>query len=266
MSSMTKEGEKTSGIYRKEFEEKKAFITGGSRGIGRAIALELADNGVDCVINYLRNEEAAQEVKQALDAKGVQSLLIQGNVGDPDELKRVIDETGQFFGGSLDFFIHNAALGAFKPVLNLKPNQWDLSFNINVKALYLAAKQLVPMMEGRNGSILSISSLGSISYIPDYGAIGISKAALENLIRYLAVELAPKKIRVNAVSGGPIDTDALKMFPKYDQMTKECLSRTPLGRIGNPKDISKVIAFLCSQQSGWICGQTIIADGGMSLF
>lgn len=253
-------------LYVKEFKGKKALITGGSRGIGKAIALELASNGVDCVINYLRNEEAANEVKKALEEKGVKAHLVQGNVGDADEIKKLIQETSDFFGGTLDIFVHNAALGAFKPVLDLKPNQWDMSFNINVKALYLAAKQLVPMMEGRNSKILSISSLGSISYIPDYGAIGISKAAMENLIRYLAVELAPKKIRVNAVSGGPIDTDALKMFPKYDQMVEDCLRRTPAGRLGAPEDIAKVIAFLCSEQSSWIVGQTLIADGGMSLF
>jgi len=257
---------KIGGVYKKELQGKKALITGGSRGIGRAIAMQFAENGVDCVINYLRNEEAAQEVKQSLETKGVKARTIQGNVGDPDELKRVIDETGEFFGGSLDIFVHNAALGAFKPVLNLKSNQWDMSFNINVKALFLAAKQIVPMMEGRNGSILSISSLGSTSYIPNYGAIGISKSAMENLIRYLAVELAPKKIRVNAVSGGPIDTDALKMFPQYELMKKECLERTPGGRLGNPEDIAQIIAFLCSEQSRWIIGQTVIADGGMSLF
>jgi len=266
MSTTTKDLETQSGIYKKEFQGKKALITGGSRGIGKAIALELARNGVDCVINYLRNEEAAQEVKTALDEIGVKAHTIQGNVGDPDQLKQLINETGEFFNNEVDIFVHSAALGAFKPVLNLKPNQWDMSFNINVKALYLAAKQLVPMMEGRNSSILSISSLGSIRYIPDYGAIGISKAAMENLIRYLGVELAPKKIRVNAVSGGPIDTDALKMFPKHDQMIENCLARTPAGRIGTPEDISRVIAFLCSEQSRWIIGQTLIADGGMSLF
>lgn len=266
MSSVTEQMAKPEALYAKEFKGKKALITGGSRGIGRAIALELASNGVDCVINYLRNEEAANEVKGALEKKGVKVHLAQGNVGDADEIKKVIQETSDFFGGTLDIFVHNAALGAFKPVLDLKPNQWDMSFNINVKALYLAAKQLVPMMEGRNSKILSISSLGSISYIPNYGAIGISKAAMENLIRYLAVELAPKKIRVNAVSGGPIDTDALKMFPHYDQMVEDCLRRTPAGRLGTPEDIAKVIAFLCSEESRWIVGQTLIADGGMSLF
>lgn len=266
MQTTTKNLEKVSGVYKKELQGKKALITGGSRGIGRAIALELATNGVDCVINYLRNEEAAQEVKQAVEAKGVQAHLIQANVGDPGELKTLIDKTSEIFGGVLDIFVHNAALGAFKPVINLKPNQWDMSFNINVKALWQAAQQLVPMMEGRNSKILSISSLGSSSYIPDYGAIGISKAAMENLIRYLAVELAPKKIRVNAVSGGPIDTDALKMFPQYERMKAECLARTPAGRIGEPEDLAKVIAFLCSEESRWIVGQTLIADGGMSLF
>lgn len=258
--------ETTKPRYWTEFKGKKALITGGSRGIGKAIALELAQNGVDCVINYLRNEEAAKEVQKELQTLGVKAHLIQGNVGDPDEIKKLIQETADFFNNEIDIFVHNAALGAFKPVLDLKPNQWDMSFNINVKALYLAAKQLLPFMEGRNSKILSISSLGSISYIPDYGAIGISKAAMENLIRYLAVELAPKKIRVNAVSGGPIDTDALKMFPKYNQMVEDCLRRTPAGRLGTPQDIAKVIAFLCSEESRWIIGQTLIADGGMSLF
>lgn len=244
---------------------KVAVITGGSRGIGRDIILKLAAQKCNVVINYLRNEEAAQEVKALAEKHGVQALVIQGNVGEPDEIKNLFAKTKEVFP-KIDFFIHNAALGAFKPVMSLRENQWDMSLNINTKAMLLCTQEAVKLMEGRKGKIVTISSLGSRTYIPDYGAIGISKAALECLVRYLAVELAPKGINVNCVSGGPIQTDALAMFPKYDRMKEECIKRTPMARLGQPDDLAKVVMFLLSDQSDWIVGQTLIADGGLSLY
>lgn len=247
-----------------QFKGQVVLITGGSRGIGKSILLSLAKEGADIFLNYLSNDEAAKEVKKQAESFGSKVELFKGNAGDPAEIKKMVAACAEKFG-KIDFLIHNAALGSFKPIMRLRENQWDLSLDINAKAFYLLAQASAPHLEKTKGKMLTISSLGSKQYIDDYGAIGISKAALECLVRYLAVELGPKGIRVNCVSGGPIDTDALKMFPKYELMKDFCTQRTPLGRIGKPEDLSAVIKFLCSKDSDWITGQTIIADGGLSL-
>ncbi len=247
-----------------QFKNKVALITGGSRGIGRSIVLALAEEGANIFLNYLNNDVAARDVKAEAEARGAKVELLKANAGDPAEIKHMIEACVEKLG-RLDFAIHNAALGSFKPVMKMRANQWDLSLDINAKAFYLMAQSAAPHLKKTKGKLLTLSSLGSKQYIDDYGAIGISKAALECLVRYLAVELGPKDIRVNCISGGPIDTDALKHFPKYEQMKEYCTLRAPLGRIGKPEDIAKIIKFLCSEDSNWITGQTIIADGGLSL-
>lgn len=245
-------------------DQKFIFISGGTRGIGRAIALSQAGPGAVLFINYLRDEESAAEVKKKLEAKRAVVHLLAGNVGDPDVaaslMKKVAETTDR-----LDVLIHSAALGVFKPIHQLRVKDWDISLDVNAKALLTLTQGTLPLMKKNGGNILAISSLGSQRYTPNYGAIGISKAALENLVRYLAVELAPHKIRVNAVSGGLVDTDSLKSFPEIGRMKKEFLSRTPGGRLGVPEDIAKVVSFLLSSDADWIFGQTIVADGGYSL-
>ncbi len=245
--------------------EKFIFISGGSRGIGKAITLSQAKEGVTLFINYLRDDESAEAVKKEAEKKGARVFLLPGNIGDPERVEaifKVVQEKTQ----RLDVAIHNAALGVFKPVTQLRVKDWDISLDVNAKALLLIAQSALPLMKNQGGKIVAISSLGSHRFTPDYGAIGISKAALENLVRYLAVELAPHKILVNAVSGGLIETESLKMFPRFEAMKKEFLSRTPGGRVGKPEDIARVVSFLLSPDSDWIYGQTIIADGGYSLF
>lgn len=248
----------------KRFQNKVALITGASRGIGRAIAELFAREGASIVLNYLRNEEAARETEKALAALGSKVLTVPANVGNPKEAEGLVEAAGKKFG-RIDILIHNAALGAFKPVSELRVNQWELSLDVNAKALLVLAQTALPWMEKEGGSVIALSSLGSKRYIPNYGAIGISKAALEALVRYLAVELAPKKIRVNAVSGGLVDTDALRAFPQSEDFKKEVLKRTPAARIGRPEDLAKVVVFLASPEAEWIYGQTVVADGGLSL-
>ena len=244
---------------------KVALITGASRGIGRAIALRLADEGVNIAVNYLQNEEAAKKTVDELLAKGVKAAAFQANVGDLDAHNALFEGVLKTFG-TLDILIHNAALGAFKPVHRLKMNQWDLSMNINAKAFLALVQKALPTMEAKKeGIVVALSSLGARRFIPNYGAIGISKAAIETTVRYLGVELMPKGIRVNAVSGGLVDTDALKAFPFFDTFKQEVLKRTPAGRIGKPEDLARVVSFLCSPESSWIVGQTLTADGGLSL-
>ncbi|MFZ5801889.1 MAG: SDR family oxidoreductase [Candidatus Omnitrophota bacterium] len=249
----------------KDFNGKTAVITGGSRGIGRAIALEFARRGASLVINYVRNEETAESTLAELKKEGAQAILCRANMKEPAEIDLLIETAVQTFG-RIDVLIHNAALGNFKPVHQLKINQWELSLDINARAFLLLAQKTLPIMERQgSGTLLALSSLGARRVIPNYGAIGISKAALENLVRYLAFEFAPKNIRVNGISGGPIETESLKFFPDYESLKKEAIRSTPAGRMGRPEDLAKVVAFLASEDSRWIFGQTIIVDGGISL-
>ncbi len=245
-------------------EGKIALVTGGSRGLGRAIVLLFAESGADVVINYLRNDKAAQEVKELVESRGRRAYLIRTNVGDSKAVQAMFAEIEETFG-RLDILVHNAALGSFIPVMDLKRYHWKITMETNAQALLVCSQQAVPLMEGRRGRIIAISSLGSHRVLPSYGAIGISKAALEALIRYLAVELAPRNIQVNGVSGGAIETDALLTHPLADTMREEVVRRTPAGRIGTVDDLAKVVLFLCSPASDWIMGQTIIADGGLDL-
>ncbi len=246
-------------------KEKFIFISGGSRGIGRAITLSQAGKGVSIFVNYLRDDESALEVKKLAEKKGAKVSLIQGNVGDPEAIKAIFEEIHKKTQ-RLDALVHNAALGVFKPVSQLRVKDWDISLDVNAKAFLLLSQAALPLMQKRGGKIIAISSLGSHRFTPNYGAIGISKAALENLVRYLAVELAQHKIRVNAVSGGLVATDSLKMFPNLENMKNEFLKHTPGGRLGEPEDIANIVSFLLGPQSDWVYGQTIIADGGYSLF
>ncbi|PIU40105.1 MAG: enoyl-[acyl-carrier-protein] reductase FabL [Candidatus Omnitrophica bacterium CG07_land_8_20_14_0_80_50_8] len=248
-----------------KIKERNIFISGGSRGIGRAISLSQAEKGVTLFINYLRDDEAAARAKKEAEKKGARVFLLPGNVGDPDTIlslfKSIQEKTNR-----LDAVIHNAALGVFKPAHQLREKDWDISLDVNAKALLFLSQSALPLMKQHGGKIVAISSLGSTHFTPHYGAIGISKAALESLVRYLAVELAPYKIHVNAVSGGLIETDSLKRFPDFHKMKKEFLRRTPGGRLGSPEDIADAVSFLLGPKSDWFYGQTLIADGGYSLF
>ncbi len=247
------------------FKGKVALITGGTRGIGRVIAHQLADQGCHLIINYLRNRSAAAEAAAELEAKGVKVYLIKANVGDTDKIKEMFQEIDQVFG-RLDFLVSNAASGVLRPLMELEESHWDWTMNINSKALLFCAQEAAKLMEKNGGGrIVSLSSIGSIRVIDNYTTVGVSKAALEALTRYLAVELAPKNIVVNAVSGGPVDTDALKHFPNRDEILEGARTRTPAGRVVEPKDLANAVMFLLTDESSMIRGQTIIVDGGITL-
>ena len=243
---------------------KRALVTGGSRGLGRAIALELGRRGVDVAVNYFSNRTKSEETAEEIRAMGVKALALRANVGNPEHLTRMFDELKSEFG-ALDILISNAASGTLMPVLDVDLKSWERSMNINARALLLLAREAVPMMEGRGGKIISITSMGSSRYIPMYGAVGASKAALETITRYLAMELADKGINVNAVAAGVLDTDSLKRVPNREDLLADARSFTPMGRLAQPEDIAKVVALLCSEDANWICGQVIGADGGHAL-
>jgi len=249
------------------FENKVALVTGSGRGIGRAIALHFAHNGADVVVNFFRNRAPAEETAHEIEALGRRALLVKADVGELVDLNRLFDETEQAFGG-LDIFIHNAASGYNRPVLDQKPKGWDWTMNINARSLLFATQRAVPLMEKRGGGrIVSISSPGSSRVLPDYVVVGASKAAIESLTRYLAVELALKNIIVNAVSPGIVETDALKHFDGMANGSKlqKAIAATPAGRLVTPEDVAEVVAFLCTPAASMIRGQVIVVDGGYTL-
>jgi len=250
----------------RRLEGKVALVTGGSRGIGRAIAKRLAAEGCEVFINFFRNRKAAEEAAEEIRRDtGANVRLIRANVGDMEKLRDMFQEVEAVAGG-LDIFISNAASGVLRPLMELEEKHWDWTLDINSKALFVGAQHAARLMERRGGGkIVGITSPGSVRVLPNYTVVGISKAALESATRYLAVELAPKNIVVNAVSAGVVDTDALQHFPNREEMLAQSRERTPAGRMVEPDDVAKVVAFLCSEDAWMIRGQTIIVDGGASL-
>lgn len=250
----------------RRFEGKVALVTGGSRGIGRAIARRLAAEGCEVFINFFRNRTAAEEAAEEIRREtGANVHLIRANVGDPEKLQAMFEEVEAVAGG-LDIFISNAASGVIRPLMELEAKHWDWTLDINGKALFIGAQHAARLMERRGGGkIVAITSLGSVRVLPNYAVVGVSKAALEATARYLAVELAPMNIAVNTVAAGVVDTDALKHFPNREEMLNEARTKTPAGRMVEPDDVAKVVAFLCSEDASMIRGQTIVVDGGVSL-
>jgi enoyl-[acyl-carrier protein] reductase III len=235
----------------------KALVTGGSRGIGRAIALRLARDGAEqLAIGYLRNDKAAEETASELRRAGVEVTLVRGNVGSD----RVLEEVAAL--GPLDLLVHNAATGVVRRAMETEDKHWDWTVNANARALLALARAAVPQMPA-GASIVAISSLGSQRVLENYSLIGVSKAALEALVRYLAVELAPR-IRVNAVSAGVVETDALEHFPNREEMLRIGASN-PAGRLVTPEDVAGAVAFLCSEDAEMVRGQVLVVDGGFSL-
>jgi enoyl-[acyl-carrier protein] reductase III len=234
------------------------FVTGGSRGIGRAIAMRFARDGARRVaIGYLRNDRAAEETAEDLRALGAEPVLVRGNVTSA----RVLEEVAAL--GPLDALVHNAATGVVRPALETEDKHWDWTMNANARALLQLARVAAPQMPA-GSSIVAISSLGAQRVLENYILIGTSKAALESLVRYLAVELASRDIRVNAVSGGVVETGALEHFPNREEMLKAGASN-PAGRLVTPEDIAGAVAFLCGPDAQMVRGQTLIVDGGFSL-
>jgi enoyl-[acyl-carrier protein] reductase III len=239
------------------FSGASVFVTGGSRGIGKAIALAFARLGAARVaIGYLRSDAAAEETAEELRALGAEPVLVRGNISS----ERVLGEVADL--GPLDVLVHNAATGVIRPALETEDKHWDWTMAANARALLALARVAAPRMPD-GASIVGISSLGSNRVLDNYTLVGTSKAALESLVRYLAVELAPG-IRVNAVSGGVVDTGALEHFPNREEMLRFGRDN-PAGRLVAPEDIADAVVFLCSPGAAMIRGQTLIVDGGFSL-
>ena len=242
------------------FEGKSVLVTGGSRGIGRGIALRFAELGAKRVaVSYLRNDRAAEETAAALEELGAKPLLLRGNLGDPSKAKALVERAG-----ALDVLVSNAASGVIRSVLDLEEKHWDWTMNANARSLFTLARTAAPAMP-EGGAIVAISSLGSGRVLGDYALVGVSKAATEALVRYLAVELAPRGIRVNAVSAGLVETGALEYFRERERMLAYYRDRTPAGRLVEPPDIAEAVCFLASPSAQMIRGHTLVVDGGYSV-
>ncbi|GAB4537410.1 MAG: enoyl-[acyl-carrier-protein] reductase FabL [Anaerolineae bacterium] len=246
--------------------DRVALITGASRGIGRAIALELAARGADIVVNYLRRRSAAEEVVASIEARGRRAIAVKANVGDAAHIQAMFDRVRSEFG-RCDILVGNVASGVVRPITQIEDRHWDWTLDINARSILRCARQAIPLMETQGwGRIIGITSFGSSRVFSEYGVIGVSKAAIEALIRYLAVELAPKGIVVNAVSPGIVETDALRYFPvDVRDLLEQAAARTPARRVTTPEDVAGVVAFLCSEDAAMIVGQTIVVDGGWSI-
>ncbi|MBD0338415.1 MAG: SDR family oxidoreductase [Thermoleophilia bacterium] len=241
------------------FEGASVLVTGASRGIGRAIARRFAELGARRVgIGYLRNDRAAEEAADDVRRLGAEPLLLRGNVAS----ERVAAEAAGL--GPFDALVHNAATGVVRPALETEDKHWEWTFAANARALLSLARALVPSMPG-GSSIVGISSLGSMRVLENYTLVGASKAALESVVRHLAVELAPRGIRVNAVSAGLVETEALEHFPNREDMLAAARGRTPAGRMVEPDDVARAVTFLCSPEATMVVGHTLVVDGGYSL-
>jgi enoyl-[acyl-carrier protein] reductase III len=240
------------------FEGASVLVTGGSRGIGKAIALRFASLGAARVaIGFMRGDTPAEETAQELRALGADPVLVRGNVAS----QRVAEEVAAL--GPLNALVHAAATGVIRPALETDDKHWDWTLSANARALLSLTRAAAPSMPS-GSSVVGISSLGSARVLDNYTLVGVSKAALETLVRYLAVELAPRGIRVNAVSPGVVETGALEHFPQKEEML-EMGAHNPAGRLVSPEDVADVVTYLCSPGADMIRGQTVIVDGGWSL-
>jgi enoyl-[acyl-carrier protein] reductase III len=240
-------------------EDRAVLVTGGTRGIGKAIALRLASLGAKRVaLGYLRNDAAAEEAADELRGAGAEPVLVRGNIAS-DRVVAEFASHGPFWA-----VVHNAATGVIRSALETEDKHWDWTLGANARALLSLARACAPEMKP-GSSMIGISSLGSTHVLENYALVGTSKAALESVVRYLAVELAPRGIRVNAVSAGVVETEALDHFPNREQMLRGARERTPAGRMVEAADVAGAVAYLCSSDAEMVRGQTLIVDGGYSL-
>jgi enoyl-[acyl-carrier protein] reductase III len=239
---------------------KIALVTGGTRGIGKATALKLARAGCDVAILYHNSHEEADAVCGTVRELGRRAQAIQTDVSNPELLAESFEILKSQFD-HLDFVISNAAIGVLRPAMGLSLKHWRRCLETNALALNVLAQLAVPIMP-RGGGFVAISSIGASRAIPQYAFIGASKAALESLARHLAQELGPRGIRVNVVSAGAVDTDALKFFPNREQLLAEYARRTPAGPTLTSEDVANAVFLLCQPEATMITGHTLVVDGG----
>ncbi len=242
---------------------KTALVTGAARGIGRAIALKLAAGGCDVAANYYNSHDEAEALCVEIRALGRRAVAIKASVGMPDSVDELFAELRRHFD-RLDIVVSNAASGVLRPATEMALKHWRWCMETNAFALNLLAQRALPLMP-QGGRIIAMSSLGAQRAMPDYGFIGASKAALESLVRTLAQELGPRGIRVNAVSAGVVDTDALQHFPNRAALLASFAERTPAGPTLTPDDVAGAVYLLCLPEAAMINGHTLFVDGGFAI-
>jgi len=250
---------------------KLALITGSSRGIGRGIALKLAENGVKVAVHYYQNEKAANDTLAAIRKRGSNGMVVQADVSRRDEITAMLGKVKTEFG-KLDIFVSNArpeVPAFFQAPMDITLEQWDAAFDSQAKAFLVAVREAVAFMDDGSRIFAITYAQGSrTGGLQPWVGMGSAKAALESLVRYFAVTLAKRGITVNAISPGWTEDSVLNTLPTQAQdLIRNWHARgwTPMGRLGTPEDIGNVVALFCSEQAGWVTGQVIYADGGASL-
>jgi len=242
---------------------REVLVTGGGRGIGRAIALRFAEAGARVFVNFFVNREAAEKTARDVELAGGAAHLVQADLKEPAEIRRMFAEVATV-AGRLDVLVNNAASGVLKDALELTAKHWDWVMATNARPFLLCAQEAAKLMAA-GGRVIGLSSLGSARVIPGYAAVGVSKAAAEAITRYLAVELAPRGITVNTVCAGAVETDIWRAIPDGERLLEAARSRTPSGGLVTPEAVAEVVAFLATPAAQPIQGQIIVADGGYSL-
>lgn len=241
-----------------------ALVSGAARGIGRATALKLASAGCDIAANYYNSADEAETLCAEIRAMGRRAVAIQASVGIPASVDDLFTEFRKHFD-RLDIIVSNAASGVLKPTTEMTLKHWRWCMETNALALNLLAQRALPLIPAGSGRIIALSSLGASRAMPHYGFIGASKAALEALVRSLAQELGPRGIRVNTVSAGVVDTDALAYFPNRDEVLAGFAARTPAGPVLTPQDVAGAVYLLCLPEANMINGATLVVDGGFAI-
>jgi len=246
---------------------KTLVITGATKGIGKACAYRFAKEGINIAFTYNSNEEFAKEIASDLESKfGIKARYYPFNILEPETAKELFLEIDKDFD-QVDYFISNAmiygraVIGGYNKFMKLKPRGLNNIYTATVDAFVTCSQQAAKRMTN-GGAIVSLSSTGNLVYIENYAGHGTNKAAVEAMVRYAATELGEQGIRVNAVSGGPIDTDALRAFTNYEEVAAKTAELSPLNRMGQPDDLASACYFLCSDEASWITGTTLIVDGG----
>ncbi len=242
-----------------------AIVTGGIKGTGKEIVKQLVDRGVDVVTNFRKDQATADQFLKEFASAKSKVHAFQADLGEEAQVHRLFDYVKEKYG-YLNYYIANAAATAFKPLAEIKPHHIQRTFAITVTGFVIGCQRATELMTGQNGKIVAISGYDTHTYLPRHGVLGAAKAALETLVKYFAVELAPYKINVNAVNPGFLATTSTKIYMGefYESIKKLNEEITPRGHVTDGKEIADVVMFLCSDQANWICGQTIRADGGLS--
>jgi enoyl-[acyl-carrier protein] reductase III len=251
-------------------EGRVAVVTGGTRGIGRAVALRLARDGAHCVLTYRRRADLAAEVVAEIQLEGVKGLALPLELSRPSDVPPVVERVGEAFG-RVDILVANAAATSFRPLMEQKEHNVRRTFAISVDSFIAAVQAARPLMRGRAGRIVAVSGIDSFQAMPGHGLLGGAKAAVESLVRSLALELGPEGITVNGVNPGMVTTDSSRRYIEqglgrdYEATMAALAARTPVRRTGTAEDVADCVAWIVSDGAGFLTGQTIVLDGGLTI-